>query len=251
MPHSFPHRPARLLLGLALAWFAPLTRADMTIVQEIENLQDSTPQGKEQITLYVSGQRLRLDKGQSLTRIILHDRQITYSIMHETRQYVALPHSLLGAAAKATSQEDGLENMTIESPGKQRTISGYSCQLVRLKSGDGLVTEIWMARDTLDPSTFLAEFKGLMEFGMSSPLSVIQKHPELRGIPIQVTEFQGVTALRRSTVRRLDLSPLSDAIFEIPAGYQELKMSDLPARVRDRFVGQAGRASWERRRPHA
>ncbi len=229
MFHSFPRCCAFLLLGLALALISPPARADLTVVQEIEDLQDKTPQGKEQITLYVSGQRLRLDKGQSLTSIILNDRKITYSIMHETRQYVALPHSLLGAAAKAAPQEDGLDNMTIESPGKQQTISGYPCQLVRMKGGDGLVTEIWMARDTLDPAAFLAEFKGLMEFGMSSPLSVIQKHPELRGIPIQVTEFQGPTALRRSTVRHLDHNHLNDAIFEIPAGYQELKMSDLPA----------------------
>lgn len=159
----------RLLLPFAVLCLAIAVRADLTLVQEIEDFTGGANGAKDQVTLYVSGSRLRLDKGQTLSSIILGDKKITYSILHETRQYVQMPHDLfkglgqaLGAAAGAATQ--AAEEMKIEATDKQETISGHPCRLVRIRDSNGTLTDLWVTRDAAELDTLLGEFKSLMDF---------------------------------------------------------------------------------------
>ncbi len=228
MEWGFMHFRPLIMFFFAVGILAGIScRADMTIVQEIEDLQNNTPEAKEQITLYVSGPRLRIDKGQSMSSIILNDKKVTYSIMHETRQYIVLPHDRFkGLGADPGAAADTADNFTVEATDKREIISGQPCQLVRIKPPDGDTTEIWMAREMLDPDSFLGEFKSLMEIGMASAPKTFDKHPELKGVPMRVTEYQGITPIHRSTIKSLKRDKLADSVFEIPAGYEEIKMPD-------------------------
>ena len=232
----------RLLLHFVVLGLAVVARADLTLVQEIEDFTGGANGTKEQVTLYVSGPRLRLDKGQTLTSIILGDKKITYSILHETRQYVQMPHELfkgmgqaLGAAAGAAAQAS--ESLRVESTNKQETISGHPCRLVRVRDASGALTELWVTRDASELDGLLGEFKSLMDFGLPAAGAVLDKHPELKGIPMRVTEYEGASVARRSTVKNFDRTKVSPSVFEIPAGYEEIKLPALPVPGMSRGAG--------------
>lgn len=223
-----PWFPAAVALVLAVS-----ARADLTLVQEIEDYTGGANGAKEQITLYVSGPRLRLDKGQAMSSIMLNDRKVTYSILHETRQYVQMSHELfqglgqaLGAAADAAAQLS--EGLRVEPTNQQETIGGYPCRLVRVRDATGALTELWVTRDAAELDAILGEFKSLMEFGLPAAGSMLERHPELKGVPMRVTEYAGASVARRSTVTRFDRAKVAPAVFEIPAGYEEIKAPVLP-----------------------
>ncbi len=220
---------ARNIFILAIL-LAPLPRlhADMMLVQVLEDLTNDTPTGKEQITLYVSGKHVRVDKGQSMTSIMLLDKKITFSIMHEGRKYLIFPHPPASDrdAKDAVADADFLASAKVEATGKTEKISGYQCKQVLIRDKKRGLTELWISEAALDMKTFLAEFKSFMSFGLPPVMNALDQHPELKGLPFRVIEYDGVKMARRSTITRLETAPLPPAVFEVPAGYAEVKMSD-------------------------
>ena len=210
------------------------------VVQTLEDFgdRDRAPSGKEQVTLYVSSKRIRFDKGQSMSSIILLDKKVTFSIMHESQRYVVLFHDQIkgeGPAAKTKGDINGkmlhddvesLDTSVIEATGKTETINGFLCQQVLIKERDGTRTELWVSQEALDMKTFLGEFRSFMEFGFSQMAKELEKHPELRGVPIRVVDYDRSKMLRRATIERLETHAIPNSVFEVPAGYRELKMSD-------------------------
>jgi len=213
---------------LEVLFITSACHADLTVLQTLEDLENDTPAGKEQITLYVSGSKVRFDKGQSMTSIVLNDKKVTFSIMHEPRQYVVLPHDQIRMDAPGSQAEtEPADEFTVESTGQVEKISGFTCHQVRLKERNGIVTELWIAEDALDMRTFMIEFNSFMEFGMAQATKQLEKHPELRGLPIRVIEYRGSKMVRRATIHRVDTAKIPDSMFEVPAGYGEVRMPDL------------------------
>lgn len=219
------------LLGAIALLSASAAHADLTMVQEVENFQDEKSLRKEQLAVAVSGKRLRVDIGQMMTSLILRDKKVTYSISHETRQYVILPHDQMGDKApgpEAASADKVWENPKIESTGKTDQISGFGCRQVLVREKNGAVTELWLSDDSMKIDRYLAEFQIFSEFGANPVLDELRKRPELHGFPIRVVQYEDNKMKYRSTVRRLDNNKIPDSEFEIPAGYAEMKR-DAPA----------------------
>jgi hypothetical protein len=74
---------------------------------------------------------------------------------------------------------------------------------------------------------FVEEFKSFMEFGMPQSPKEFEKHAALKGIPIQITEIKNKKPVHRTTITKISSDKISSSTFEIPAGYEELKMPDL------------------------
>ncbi len=206
------------------AGMATGVRADLMVVQTLENLQDGKPVNKEQVTMCVSGRRIRLDQGQSFTSLILAEKKVTFSISHEARKYIVLAHDLVDVP----KDEDGdsLTGVSIEPTGATEVISGFACRQVRLKNASGGITELWISNDALDMGTFYKEFKSFMEFGQSASPKQMEKHPELKGVPIRVVEYHQGKSARRATIVQLSTAKIPVTMFEVPAGYSEMKPSD-------------------------
>jgi hypothetical protein len=207
---------------------ATLCHADLTITQTLEEYHNNKPFRKQQVTLFVSGQRIRFDQGQNISSIILADKKLTFSIMHKERQYVVLPHEQVKPnESKSTASEDSdLPPSAVQSTGRTQEINGFQCRECRITEKDGLVTEMWISDKALDMNVFLKEFQSFLEFGLAPASKQLEKFPQLKGIPIRVTELSGTTILRQATVDRLDTTKIEDKFFEVPAGYEELKISD-------------------------
>lgn len=209
-----------LLLLIAPQW----TRGDLTFVQTLETFRGGASLGKEQVTMRISGQRIRLDQGQSFTSIILANRKVTYSISHEARKYIVLSHDLVDVPK--AEENDSLEGASIKDTGETEWIGGFLCRRVRILDPSGIATELWMASGALDTKAFYKEFKSFMEFGRGPGLSNVEKHPELKGVPMRVVESRKGKIQRQATIVRLSTDKIPEETFEIPAGYSEMKPSD-------------------------
>jgi len=216
-----------------LALGVPGGRADLTMVQEIENFDDKDSGHKEQFVLQISGNRVRLDVGQMMSSIMLKEKKITYSILHESQQYTVLPHAQAGGTGvtpQGGTSTKTMEKPTLEATGKKEKINGYACRQVLSKDKAGTVIEIWLSEDAMDIKTFLKEFQNFGESSISQMLADLEKHPELRGVPIRVVQYEGPKMRMRSTVKRLDTGKVPDSAFEVPAGYAEIKLPDMKER---------------------
>ena len=200
------------------------------MIQLLENLKNNSPSGQEQTTLYVSGKRFRYDQGQQLSSIILNDKKVTFSINHGERHYLKLSHAEFQTAAEPPEPPvSAADQPMVETLGLREQISGFPCQQVRIKEKDGSLTELWVSPTALDMKTFLEEFKYFTELGFSSFSQYFGKNPALKGIPIRIIEYEGGKAVRRATVQKISTNKLPESLFEIPAGYAEVKPSDFPA----------------------
>ena len=149
--------------------------------------------------------------------------------MHEARQYVVLHHPQEG------DQKLGLDNVpshkllgdaTLESTGKKLKISGFQCHQVLAKDKSGVLTELWIAENAMDMNIYLSEFQHFGEFNMSQMLGELEKHPELQGVLIRVIQYEDGKMKMRSTVKELDTAKIPSSVFEVPAGYAELKVTN-------------------------
>lgn len=224
-------------LGLSLT-----VRADLTISQLIEDFQTTPTVPPEQLKIFLSGNRIRIDQGQKISSIILKDKKVTYSILHETKEYVVLPHEADSGAAPASPQAAATSPATatttagsstpdddyvVESTGKTEQIHGYTCKEVKIKEKDGSVSDLMISSQALDVNTFYKEFLGFMEFGMTGVNKQLEKHPELKGIPVRVTEYsKDQRKLRQSTINRIEASKIDETIFQVPAGYSQIKLGE-------------------------
>jgi len=214
-----------------LAFGVHVLHADITLVQEIESFDGANMGQKEQYTLQISGKRLRIDIGQMMSSIVLGEKKTTYSISHEARQYTILSHPAAektGLLPQRETLSKSGEKPALESTGKKERISGYPCrQVLSRDRAAGSVTEIWLTEEAMDLKAFVKEFEGFGEISMSQMLGELEKYPELRGVPIRVIQYDRDKMRVRSTVRRLDSGKIPDSVFEIPAGYAEIKLPNL------------------------
>lgn len=218
------------LLVYAVMLLAPcgIACADLTLVQVLEDLRSSSPSSKEQTTLFVSGKRIRFDQGQSLSSIILSDKKITFSIMHQSRNYVSLRHEGLEPDAPSSRQAPAWDQAKIQTTGNKETISGFNCHEVKITEKDGTSTEVWIADEGMQLKEFMEEFKFFTDFGAGFLSKQFEKQPQLRGVPIRVMEYEGGKMIRRATVQKLTRAPIPPSTFEVPAGYAELKPGEEP-----------------------
>ncbi|MDD2710076.1 MAG: DUF4412 domain-containing protein [Verrucomicrobiae bacterium] len=222
----------RAMICAAVLWLAMAARADLTLLQEVENYQGDKLSQKEQMMVQVSGKHLRFDVGQMMTSIILNDRKLTFSISHEARQYVVMRHDAAGAKGAGLppqGEEPLWQNATIEATGVTESVSGFACKQVVVREKPGYWTELWLAESAIDLKRYFDEFQFFSEFNMSQILTEVQKRPQLKGFPIRISQFENSKLKFRSTVKRLDTAKISMDAFETPAGYEELKMEQPPA----------------------
>ena len=216
-------------LPLALAVLslsaAMLSRADVVIVQKVDS-----PMGKSaQMTVKVSGDKVRTDISPEVSAIAdTASGQIT-TIMHTQKAFMVIPAATSKALFSQMSQamqQAGVSSVP-KATGKTDKINGYNA--AEYSSSNGVLkASYWMSTDVPNLkaiSDALAKFrKGSMADltkGFSADLSA------LPGIPVKTeAEINGqklVTEIVSATVQTVDPSE-----FQVPADYREIKMPVMP-----------------------
>jgi hypothetical protein len=175
------------LLLIAFAFLSSEAWADLTIVQNVEDFQSVPAVPAEHVKVYVSENKIRLDQGQKISSIILKDKKVTFSIMHETRQYVVLPHDISGVPPKPVSMDD----FKIESTGKTEKIHGYTCKQIKIREKNGMISEWMIAPSALDLKTFNKELHGFNVLNSWGCRFVLRNIPEIKSCDnLQLCEWK-------------------------------------------------------------
>ncbi len=176
-----------------------------------------------------SGRRLRLEAGDDPggpALVLLLDEGRAFRLDPEAR--VAVP--IDAARLRARSHEDaavaaallggGAEMRRSELEGR-RTIAGHDCRGFRLRGRQATV-EVWVAEDVPGGAAVFADF--LAWSGAAQALGgLVAAIRELPGFPLETrtrASVLGETQETVSTVTRIRVGPLPDALFEVPAGWR-------------------------------
>ncbi|MEX1118091.1 MAG: DUF4412 domain-containing protein [Terrimicrobiaceae bacterium] len=208
---------AILALGIA--------RADLTLTQQMETTAGGKP---ALIHTKIKDGKIRTDVGQEMTAIIDSRTGDTTSLLHVQKAVVKLSGADIKAAAQASLGKE--ENGTPEPPkptGRKETISGFECEEY-VTTFNGQKIEVWLAKNVPDLEEIYSQLSALKASG--GPESQWFSDPELKGIPVRtIAEVPGA-GKATITLVSINRDPLPASDFEIPSGYQELKMPSIPGR---------------------
>ena len=213
--------------------FLSAAQADVTVVQSVQAVDPGGAlQPAQEMTLYLTANKLRLDSG-DVSSIIRADKRTTYSLLHSDKAFITLPHATFPTLK---AQQDA-EPVRTKRTGKTEKINGFNCAEVEVERSDGTTLDAWM---TLDPSAIKAqdslkawqsgEYAALLN-GMGLQQGAVL--PGMEGMAIRTIVLD---EQRKPTVR-VELKQLSSAtiradLFEPPSGYKSVSMDavdEIPA----------------------
>lgn len=208
--------------------------ADVTVVQSIQAVDPKgVLQPAQEMTLYLTGDKLRLDSG-DISSIIRADKKMTYSILHADKVYVTMPHLAVGPGMQAMADA---EPVKAKRTGKNEKINGFDCAEVEVEQSDGTTLDAWM---TQDPKA--AKAQDSLKAWQSGEYSAVLAGMGLRRGSTTLPGMEGMAVRtivlddRRQPTVRVEIKQLSSAairaeLFEPPPGYKETSMdavSDFP-----------------------
>lgn len=226
---NLPVLSLALCLALCLAC-GSAARADLTMTQEI---QMETPQPVNTVmTVKIKGQKMRMEPNTQATIITDLKTGDTTTIMPAQKMVMTIP----GAAVKELQKQvlakaaPAASPATAASPqptGNKQTINGYACEEYLLTSPDGSKVTTWVTQDIVIDEKTLAELKALSPD--NDPFKGVLKSEDMKGFPVQtIIEQQPGAGKTTVTLKAISQNPIPDSDFEVPAGYREMKMPQLP-----------------------
>lgn len=199
-------------------------RADLTLTQQMETSQGGEP---ALVHTKIKDGKIRTDVGREMTAIIDSRTGDTTSLLHAQKAVVKLS----GADIKAAQASMGKgSEATPEAPtatGRKETISGFECEEY-VSTFNGQKIEVWLAKNVPDLEEIYSQLSALKASG--GPESQWFTDPTMKGIPIRtIAEVPG-GGKATITLVSINRDPLPASDFEIPSGYQEIKMPAIPGR---------------------
>jgi hypothetical protein len=176
-----------------------------------------------------SGRRLRLEAGDEPggpALVLRLDEGRAFRLDPEARVAVAIDAARLRArshedAAVAAALLGGAGEMRRSELEGRRTIAGHSCRGFRLR-GRQATLDVWVAEDVPGGAALFADF--LEWSGAAQAMGgLVAAIRELPGFPLETrtrASVLGETQETVSTVTRIRVGPLPDALFEVPAGFR-------------------------------
>ena len=176
-----------------------------------------------------SGRRLRLEAGDEPggpALVLRLDEGRAFRLDPEARVAVAIDAARLRArshedAAVAAALLGGAGEMRPSELAGVRTIAGHSCRGFRLRGRQATI-DVWVAADVPGGAAVFADF--LEWSGAAQAMGgLVAAIRELPGFPLETrtrASVLGETQETVSTVTRIRVGPLPDALFEVPAGFR-------------------------------
>ncbi len=201
-----------------------IARADLTLTQQMETSQGGEP---ALVHTKIKDGKIRTDVGRDMTAIIDSRTGDTTSLLHAQKAVVKLSGADIKAAQASLSKEAEATPDAPTPTGRKETISGFECEEY-VSTFNGQKIEVWLAKDVPDLEEIYDQLSALKASG--GPESQWFSDPALKGIPVRtVAEVPGA-GKATITLVSINRDPIPASEFEIPSGYQELKMPAIPGR---------------------
>jgi len=197
--------------------------ADLTIVQKIDG-------GGPQLTLKFKGDLIRQDPSPEISAIINYKTGEMIHIMHLKKAFMEI-----SAERVKTMRE---KNPIKPKPSPELKPSGemeivettdgkFEAEKFTFETDKGIKGAYWIVKDYPNGAKILAEMNKLKgAFGSSMSAGLIPDTTKLTGFPIRSKiEFKGEKPVFSTAISVKD-TPIDDADFKAPEGYQEIPLPE-------------------------
>jgi len=221
-----------LLSATALTLCIPglLSAADYRVVQEV-----TTPGGKEELTISMSGQKVRMDTGEQMSIIFDPEAGNMTQVVHTEKMYMVLPKEMLTAMqAMQPKPDEKAPEPELKKTGKSEEINGFQTEEYTSTFKDPTQGEItvnyWLATNKnpgLDFMKQLTATQKALGFGeMSGPGEI--SPDKLPGFPVRViTKLENGEEVTM-TVKSISTDKLDPTLLAVPSDYKKMEQPGMP-----------------------
>lgn len=200
-----------LTVFLSLLASTAVLRADLVLVQET-----AVGQVKSTSKMYISGDHIRSDNGDTSSVIMDASTGIMTTLVHEQKMAIEVNTAQLKAAAGAplpAGAEQPVQKVT--DTGRTEKVQGYDCKIYTVELGEAKST-MWIAKDYPGYDKLRKELAVMEKFSNGN---AAQSPPELPGMAVKSEyEQQGLKFV--TTVVSLTEEKVDPSLFKVPAGYK-------------------------------
>ncbi len=212
---------------LAGLFFALNTRADLTLVQKVEG---AGPEANT-MTIKIKGDKVRLDVTPEVSTILDSKTGEMLNLMNDQKKFLRISAARLGALANTTlaagEKDQSKEKAQLKPTGQKEMINGYETDEYTCDAF-GLNSTYWIAPKYPNSATIMKQLQSLTPQAWNIAAKEIPDYRDFPGLPIRSRVVVGEKEIT-STLASINEAPLSDAEFEPPKGFTEIKMPDLGA----------------------
>lgn len=217
-----------LSLALCLACGSAL-HADLAITQEVK-MEGPMPMDTV-MTIKIKGQKMRMEPNPETVVITDLPSGDMATLLPAQKMVMKIPGGAVKNLQKQILEKAGASASPEAAPtpqptGNTQTINGYTCEEYSLTSKDGIKITTWITKDIVIDEKTLEELQALSP--ENDPFKGALKAEDFKGFPVQTIIEQPGGGKTTVNLKAISQNPLPDSDFEVPAGYQEMKMPSLP-----------------------
>lgn len=207
-----------------------IARADLTVVQEVTSTNPAMGNKPQEMTIIVSKGRIRIEHAQG-GMIMAPAENKNIMLMHAQKMYMSMPQ--MNAAAAGQDGSSGVpspDQTKWEKTGKKEKIAGYDAEQWIGKDATGkTVAEVWVGASPDIIAEYIDSLSKSGQGGMAKAIEQMRSSqgdgPYKNGFPLKSVMYDDTGVAQATTVvKKLDNSAVDAKWFEVPAGYQEMKV---------------------------
>jgi len=216
------------LLGYSFLFSALLlsARADLTIVQKMEGIGPIS-----ETTMKIKGDKARVDVNPKITAIIDGKTGEMSNLMHDQKVVMRMSAEKMKAAMEMAAQfnksekKENAEKPKFARSGKKEVINGYDTEEFIYETPQ-FKASYWIASKYPDAAAILKQLQSVNPAIWKASNAQMPDYRDFPGLPIRTVISSGGNQIT-STLTSVKQDPLSDADFEVPKDYREMKLPDM------------------------
>lgn len=200
-----------------------IARADLTLTQKVEG---GGPVGD--VVMSMKGTKTRIDAAGTST-IIDSQTGESMTLLHSEKRIVKMSANTAKAAADMVSKFAGVkqapEKPKLVATGRHETINGIPTDVYTADTQFGNAT-YYVAPNYPDGAAILEQLRQITPAAFAGVNNFAPDYRDFPGIPVR-TEMEIMGKHVVTTVASIKRDPIPDAMFAVPAGYEEIKMPNI------------------------
>jgi len=201
--------------------------ADLTIVQKIEGAGSTS-----EMMVKIKGDLIRVDPSPEISSIINNKTGEMITIMHPQKAFMKISGEqakAMMAQAKGPNASTPAKSPELKATGEKETIENtegkFEAEKYTFTTAGGIKGTYWIVKNYPNAAKILTEMSNMAKGPIGESMSAGVPDPtSLPGFPIKSTlEVTGQSPVT-ATVFSVKETPISDADFKTPEGYQTMSM---------------------------
>jgi len=210
---------------------------EQLIAQRKQDLADSQSLNvqseghKEQVTIYLSGNRLRFDAGEIISIVDL-DKNRLLNLMPESKTYYEMTfeewdkmqkrmEEVMGKPPADKQRKLTPKDIQVVHTENRQKVNGFECEQYIITDQMGS-DEVWVTKDVefKEYNALMKKYSNLMMRANPDMQRELEKLQTIEGIPVKIIS-KSPYSTEITEVKRISTDKLDPALFQVPQGFQK------------------------------